>query len=67
MSRIALHTNYVRVGRGELRRWEYRGADKCPACLQVGRCKGCQKPFTISTAEDEENYCSLWCEGVREK
>ena len=25
-------------------------------------CKGCKDEFTISTAEDETNYCSQLCE-----
>ena len=36
------------------------GMQGCRACKK--RCKDCHWPFIVSTATDERNFCSSWCE-----
>lgn len=60
----AIHDNYIKViddkRVGFKTRAEFIGIVGCKACKR--RCKGCHMPFSVSTATDENNYCSSGCE-----
>lgn len=65
MARSKTHRNYIRVVKtgpdGEPKiEWQKRDMHDCPACNP--KCTMCGWPYTISTSNEPDKFCSAACE-----